>query len=626
MAQPPLQQDVLEIVGDSGTGTRLIESTATTGELLLSDAVVTSKKTLAEIFGLQSVSGVVIVGKGGEGVSKDALGSPITTIQAAQDAVPTSASVSSPWLILVMPGLYIEDVFFDRDGVHMFGLGNVVIRNSTATNTFTVLEGPFSIPKRLTLQNLRIENTDVSSACVELTSALYATGTNTVSGVVFVGDTFSIGGNTLTAIATGSTPVAGEFELGASFTDTATNLVTASNSALNPAINALVKATSLAAVVTLQSQVPGLGGNATTMATSVPATFVLSGATLAGGVDSAAGSTVGNDSLRFINCDLVAAGVTGFHLFAESINNIYVSGGNWGGSSTGAALRIRECASLEMVDTSNISLLVLRYDTVGGGPIPSIATSSYTLRNLSVASTTTAAFDGGTGSLTVSGGTYIGLLTFTGTGGETLTSSNVSNGAMSVSGVAAVVNLYDFDANSLAVSGSPVLACGPGLVRATIADSTTGTSVYTNMGAATITCTAGGTWSFINTSCSGTLSGDSGSLTLQNSSAATLTLAGTCACVSRNSRWVTITPSGAGPTLDIDELQFTVSFAGVSSVVVPFLVEQSDALYHVYLDSPIVPAVSTDIPAVPTRVVASFTITYGAPQATTVGATVRRFP
>jgi len=102
MAQPPLKLDALEIVGDSGVGVRLIESDATTGELLFSDAVVSARK-LAEIIGLQGVDGVIVCGSG-DGVSKDADNNPITTLQAAFAAVPTSASASNPWLILLMPG------------------------------------------------------------------------------------------------------------------------------------------------------------------------------------------------------------------------------------------------------------------------------------------------------------------------------------------------------------------------------------------------------------------------------------------------------------------------------------------------------------------------------------------
>ena len=627
MAQPPLRLDALEIYGDSGVApAALIDADPLTGEMRFSDAVTLTPLKLAEIAGVQNISGVVIVGKGGSGMSTDDENIRATTISQGLDLIPTSASPTSPWLLLVMPGVYIENVFHDRNGVHMFGLGNVVIRNASATATYTILEGPFSIPKSLTFQNIRFENTTAGTAAVRLTSALYATGTATVSDVTFVGDTISIGGNTLTAIASGGTPIAGEFEIGATFTDTATNLVTAINSSLNPALNALVKASSAATVVTLQSQVPGLAGNAITLATSVVLTFVLSGATLAGGVDSAAGSTVAESLVRFIDCDLVATDATGFHFIAESVDNLYFSGGNWEDSSTGATFRVRECASLEMVDVSNITLMDLRYDTVGGGPIPSTVTSSYLLRNVTTTSTLTVSFDGGVGSFTVLGGAYAGLLTLSAAGGETFTTSNTRWGALSVSGVASIVRMYNFDANSIVFSGSPAVSVGPGAVRGAIVDANTAASTYTNVRASALTCSTGGTWSFLDSRCSGTLTADSGTLAVQNSSAATLTLTGTCVAVSRNSSYGGITPSGAGPTLDIDEIQFTVPFVAVPSVVVPFPVEQPDALYHVYLDSPLVPVAISDIPAVPARAVASFTIAYGGVQTLTVGATVRRFP
>lgn len=625
MAQPPLRVDALEIVGDSGiVPSALLEADATTGEMLLSDAV-TSALKLADITGLQSISGVVIVGKSGSGMSTDDENVQVTTISQALELVPASATASSPWLVLVMSGVYIEDVFHDRDGVHMFGLGNVVIRNATATDTYTILEGPFSIPRKVTFQNIRFENVSAASAAMRLSSALYATGTATVSGITFVGDTFSIGGNTLTAIATGAVPIAGEFELGATFDDTATNLTAAINSSLNPAINVLVKASAALAVVTLQSQVPGLAGNATTLATSVPLTFVLSGATLAGGVDSAVASTLANDRISYIDCDLVATDATGLHFIAESVNNVYISGGNWSDSSTGAVMRVYECASLEVVDTTGITSLGLRYDTVGGGPLPSVATSSYSFRNVTATGATSYAADGGVGSLTVTGGS-LDAFTFTGTGGEPLTSAGATFAAVALSGVASAIRIYNFDADSLSAVGSPALECGPGVVRGAIADDNTTTSTYVSISAAAVTCTLGGTWNFRDSSFSGLVTADSGTLNFQNCSGPTLTLTGTCACVWRNSNFVAITPTGAGPTLDIDELQVAVPFVGVASVVVPFPVEQPDALYHVYLDSPIVPAVPTDIPAVPARAVATFTITYGAVQATTVGATVRRFP
>jgi|GEM_PF-3472223 len=542
MAQPPLKLDALEIVGDSGVGVRLIESDATTGELLFSDAVVSARK-LAEIIGLQGVDGVIVCGSG-DGVSKDADNNPITTLQAAFAAVPTSASASNPWLILLMPGVYIEDVYADRDGVQVRGLGNVIVRNATANDTLTILEGPFSVPRRVTFEGVRFENTDVSSACVTVTSALYATGTITVSDVTLAGDTVSIAGITLTAIASG-VPVAGEFLLGATFIDTATNLTTAINDPINTPLDTTVKAFSSGPVITLRAQVPGLAGNAITMATSVPATFVLSGATLAGGVDSAAGSTVANDHIAFLNCDFVPAGVTGQYMNLASINNIYVQGGDCAGSSTGATLICHECARFEVVGLGNVSRIDLRYDS--GGTLPSIATSTYTLRDMTVSTAVTATFVGVVGSLDVR-------------------SSRLS-AAFTLSG---------------------------------------GTALIANSDVSTSTTVGGG-----------------GALTAQNSSLGALDVTGSSAATLTNCTRGTLTGDGTSTvaeTLSVGSL----AFAAAPAATFTFPVPQPDAAYTVHLDSAILPGAVADIPVVTSRSAASFTVTFGAPQTTTVGFTVTR--
>lgn len=542
MAQPPLRLDALEIVGDSGVGTRLIHSDATTGEFLFSDAVVSARK-LAEIVGLQGVDGVIICGSG-DGVSKDANNNPITTVQAAFAAVPTAASATNPWLILVMPGVYIEDVYADRDGVHLRGLGNVVIRNATSNDTLTILEGPFSVPRRVTFEGVRFENTDVSSACVTVTSALYATGTITVSNVTLAGDTVSIAGITLAAIASG-VPVAGEFLIGATFDDTATNLTTAINDPINTPLDTTVKAFVSGSVITLRAQVPGLAGNAITMATSVPATFVLSGATLAGGVDSAAGSTVANDRIAFLNCDLVPSGATGQYMNLASINNIYVQGGDSTGSSTGATWICHECARLEVVGTGNVSRFDLRYDS--GGTLPFIATSSYVLRDLTASAAVTVTFVGVVGSLEAR-------------------SSRLST-AFTLSGGAALVVGSE-------VSGSTTVGGG-------------------------------------------------GALTAQNSSLGTLNVTGASSATLTNCTRSTLTgdaTSTVAETLSVGSL----AFAAAPAATYTFPVPQPDAAYNVHLDSTILPAAVTDIPVVTSRAAASFTVTFGAPQTTTVGFTVTR--
>jgi len=434
MAQPPYQVDALEIVGDSGLGSRLIESGATDGTLRFTDTKVTSL-ALYELTGLQQIGGVIVLGKSGSGRTKDVEGNEIDTFQKAFDAVPTSASATSPWVVLAMSGVYTEDVLLEKDGVEVLGFGNVVLTNATpGAHTLTIVEGPFSVPKRVRFRGVRIENTSATEACVRLTSALFATGTVTVATVPFVGDTFTVSATTLTAVANGTTPVVGEFELGTDTASTAVNLAAALNDPLN-GLTTTIQAFVVGSVVTLKAFTPGLVGNAITIATSVPIVLVLSGASLAGGLDSAAGSTLADDRIDFDGCDLVASGVTGFQMIAESVNNISIVGGNSAGSSSGSAIRVRECASFEAKDVENLEILDLRYDTVGGGPIPSVATSSYVLDELSAGGTLTGAFDGGVGSLTITGGTYAGTLTCTTTGGEALvTTGGASFGAVTLAG------------------------------------------------------------------------------------------------------------------------------------------------------------------------------------------------
>lgn len=109
-----------------------------------------------------------------------------------------------------------------------------------------------------------------ASATITFATLPTAATTVTVNGVVF------------TARATAATAVnAHEFLIGATVTETATNLTAAINSAMNTGL-ADISATSSAGVVTLVASTPGTAGNAFTLATTTGAT--LSGATFSGGV------------------------------------------------------------------------------------------------------------------------------------------------------------------------------------------------------------------------------------------------------------------------------------------------------------------------------------------------------
>jgi hypothetical protein len=114
-----------------------------------------------------------------------------------------------------------------------------------------------------------------------------ATGTVTLAGVPAAGSTLTIGGVTLTAVS--GAPGALQFDISSGNTTTiASNIRAAINTGGN-GINFVSTQVATAAlnVVTLKAYPVGTAGNAVTMSTSDPVNYVLSGATLAGGVDTA---------------------------------------------------------------------------------------------------------------------------------------------------------------------------------------------------------------------------------------------------------------------------------------------------------------------------------------------------
>lgn len=106
-----------------------------------------------------------------------------------------------------------------------------------------------------------------------------ATGTLTLTSVVAT-NTFSINGVTFTGVASGAT--GNQFNIGASDTLTAANMVTAINASATALVNTQVTASSATNVVTITALNKGYAGNAVTIA-SGGGTIVASGARLTGG-------------------------------------------------------------------------------------------------------------------------------------------------------------------------------------------------------------------------------------------------------------------------------------------------------------------------------------------------------
>lgn len=160
MAQDPFKADAIQIEPGSA-GSRLIERDATTGALKFTDPFVSTGITLAQLAGLGSIADVHIVGKSGAGAE-------YTTVQAAVDAVPVTASASAPHLILITEGVYTENVTVVKDGIFFFAPGGAEIINSGANDTVTYQQGVTSTPKRAVWFNVRIKNDQAGKACLKL--------------------------------------------------------------------------------------------------------------------------------------------------------------------------------------------------------------------------------------------------------------------------------------------------------------------------------------------------------------------------------------------------------------------------------------------------------------------------
>jgi hypothetical protein len=336
-----------------------------------------------------------------------------------------------------MPGVYVEDVVITKDYTTITSLGGVVLRNaSPSQSTITILEGSSTTPRRVTLQNLRIENTVLAAACVNISSAQFAVGTISVASVPNIGDNVTIAGVTLTAIVNGGIPAPGEFEIGLTVAATATNLATAISDPVN-ALTGTVLPFVLGSVVTIRAFFPGIAGNAITLATSVALVLVISGGTLTGGAAASTGSMVGLDLIDILDCDLIPTAVAGFQVQAAAINNLYIRGGNWDGSSTGSAISIVDCAQCKLLDIPSCPIVAMSYDNTNP-EIPFITTSVYQINNCISAYTLSTGFVG-VGSMVVTDSTFLATTTYSGDSAARLFfATRCRFGLMTVGGTGAV--------------------------------------------------------------------------------------------------------------------------------------------------------------------------------------------
>ena len=302
---------------------------------------------------------------------------------------------------------------------------------------------------------MRIENVTAGEACIDISSATFATGTFTVASVPNVGDIADVNGTTLTAVANGAVPAPGEFELGTDEATTGANLADAINDPVN-GLDTLVVATVVGTVVTLRALDDGVAGNAITISSTVPLVIVASAATLLGGTASGPGSTVGDNLIQVLNCDLVPTVATGFQFRAAAVNNLYVAGGNWNDGATGTTVSVIDCAAFELNDVF-CAALVLNYDDTNPD-IPFITTSAYALNGVGALAGLTTGYTG-VGSLVMSDCTVVGATVYSGGApAQSFTARRCSFGTMSTGGVAPAMVLSNCTRGTMAGGGTGTLA------------------------------------------------------------------------------------------------------------------------------------------------------------------------
>jgi len=162
--------DQLQIEPGSGD-TLTVSRDATAGAMKFIDAVETSGLLLSQLAGLQTITGILMVGRAGSGAQ-------YTTIQSAIDAV-SGATAASPTLILIGPGTYTENLTIDEDGVCLVGLGRVVLQPSTATSPTITIQAGSGIPLFTLLRNLRVEHTGDGEDCVYIVGGASSTVAST---------------------------------------------------------------------------------------------------------------------------------------------------------------------------------------------------------------------------------------------------------------------------------------------------------------------------------------------------------------------------------------------------------------------------------------------------------------
>lgn len=442
MAQPPFQVDELQIE-PAAVGTRKINR-APSGELRLLDPSFPSGLVLADLAGLQTVDGVYVVGKGG--------GATYTSIQDALDAIPTTSSPLLPSLVLVLAGVYTENLSITRDGVSIIGLGSVTINNDGVSDTITITQDADSIPTMVVLQNLTVTN-DQDGSCVKIDgSNTFASGTVTVNTTLSAGDTITIGGIPLTGVSGARTSGADNFDASLGTVNALAAEIELALADPDNSFAASITADAVGAVVGITSLVAGSVGNAITLAvaTTPGGGLTASGANLAGG--GGAGSGVASEEVAILGCVLKALSAGANQLSTNIVNHVRVQGGTWSGSSSTSTVVAVQTASLVVDGVAWTNLFDVAYND--GNDQPSDTTSEFRLNQCGRVGNLSANLVGA-GSVFVGNCSEVGDIAQAGDRPLTVANSNVAD--LYPQGTTAVT-LYNSSRGELFGSDSPTLS------------------------------------------------------------------------------------------------------------------------------------------------------------------------
>lgn len=373
MAQPPFKADIIQIE-PSASGTRTISRDTGSGELLFKDTTFPLGVTLADMVGLQSIQGVLVVGQEG--------GAPYTTIQAALDDIPASSSPTNPYVVLVYPGIYPEKLTLSRDGVTIIAQGLVVVTNNDSDPTVHITQDADSVPRAVELRGLVIEAADGGAACIFVDgSNTFATGGfSVVTAPLVAGDKITVGGVDLVGVAAGRTSGSNNFNCSLGTTAAlAAEIVSALNDVSNDFAD-VVEAVLSSSDIQLQAVAPGTTGNAitTTAATTPSGGLVAATATLTGG--GGLNSEVGLVGVQLTDCILQATGVGSYQLRCDTVNAIRIVGGSWAGSSSTSVAVAAQTGSLSLQGVAWVNNIEVAYDT--GNPEPAGLPEGWSLFNV----------------------------------------------------------------------------------------------------------------------------------------------------------------------------------------------------------------------------------------------------